>query len=73
MVVIFSVLFPLCLLDHLKPVHDSGEDSFKAVGIAAVMEKAGCPIPPDMQELVERACAKRSIFFGGDFFSAIFG
>eukprot|EP00435_Cladocopium_sp_Y103_P032004 s1452_g8.t1 len=32
----------------------SGEDAFKAVGMAAVMEKAGCPIPADMQELVER-------------------
>eukprot|EP00913_Durusdinium_trenchii_P035712 g33416.t1 len=32
----------------------SGEDAFKAVGMAAVMEKAGCPIPGEMQQLVER-------------------
>jgi len=32
----------------------SGEDAFKAVGMAAVMEKAGCPIPAEMQQLVER-------------------
>ena len=32
-----------------------GEDAFKAVGMAAVMEKAGCPIPAEMQQLVERA------------------
>ncbi|CAJ1349592.1 unnamed protein product [Effrenium voratum] len=32
----------------------SGEDAFKAVGIAEVMEKAGCPIPPELGEVVER-------------------
>ena len=40
------------------PFFGAGEDAFKAVGIAAVMEKAGCPIPPDLQELVERFLGK---------------
>lgn len=51
-----------CLIstnDFARPVvHGAGEDAFKAVGIAAVMEKAGCPIPPDLQELVERSLGK---------------
>ncbi|CAE6936958.1 TOP3B, partial [Symbiodinium sp. CCMP2456] len=32
----------------------SGEDAYKAVGIAEVMEKAGCPVPAEMQQLVDR-------------------
>eukprot|EP00401_Gymnodinium_catenatum_P004032 CAMPEP_0117563228 /NCGR_PEP_ID=MMETSP0784-20121206/55383_1 /TAXON_ID=39447 /ORGANISM="" /LENGTH=543 /DNA_ID=CAMNT_0005360861 /DNA_START=37 /DNA_END=1664 /DNA_ORIENTATION=- len=32
----------------------SGEDAWKAIGIAEVMEKAGCPVPPDMKQVVDR-------------------
>ncbi|CAE7473243.1 unnamed protein product [Symbiodinium natans] len=32
----------------------SGEDAYKAVGIAEVMEKANCPVPAEMQQLVDR-------------------
>ena len=32
-----------------------GEDAYRALGIAAVMEKAGCPIPAEMQQMVDRA------------------
>eukprot|EP00928_Gymnodinium_smaydae_P089617 TRINITY_DN7354_c0_g2_i1.p1 TRINITY_DN7354_c0_g2~~TRINITY_DN7354_c0_g2_i1.p1 ORF type:complete len:1373 (+),score=227.90 TRINITY_DN7354_c0_g2_i1:530-4120(+) len=37
----------------------SGEDVWKAVGIAEVMEKAGCPVPAEMKQLVDRMLQKR--------------
>lgn len=37
-----------------------GEDAFKALGIAEVMEKAGCPIPPEMQQMVDSSWAASS-------------
>merc|ERR1719401_1866542 len=37
----------------------SGEDAWKALGIAEVMEKAGCPLPPEMRQIVDRMVQKR--------------
>eukprot|EP00931_Biecheleriopsis_adriatica_P029828 TRINITY_DN17646_c0_g1_i1.p1 TRINITY_DN17646_c0_g1~~TRINITY_DN17646_c0_g1_i1.p1 ORF type:complete len:1244 (+),score=266.91 TRINITY_DN17646_c0_g1_i1:58-3789(+) len=37
----------------------SGEDAYKALGIAEVMQKAGCPVPPAMQEIVDRILARQ--------------
>ena len=30
----------------------SGEDAWKAIGIAEVMQKAGCTVPPEMKQAV---------------------
>ncbi|CAJ1376130.1 unnamed protein product [Effrenium voratum] len=37
----------------------SGEDAWKAIGIAEVMQKAGCTVPPEMKQVVDRMLWRR--------------
>ncbi|CAE7268019.1 RH46 [Symbiodinium necroappetens] len=37
----------------------SGEDAWKAIGIAEVMQKAGCAVPPEMKQVVDRMLWRR--------------
>lgn len=37
----------------------SGEDAWKSIGIAEVMEKAGCPVPREMRQVVDRMLHRR--------------